>query len=244
MSEQTFGGIIHTMKNTGSGSRMPSQVYFLPTKFIWPEYAEWGSGSPENYEMIDRLCHDKGRNKIVKKLVRKFASKKKISMVLTERVWHAKQLFDYFKSKGLVVGLVIGDQKSRKRKSIPELSDEQFESLKMFDADSELDRIEELSSHRKIDVIIGTQKGDVGLSIETVDRLFIFTPSTPRRFNQQKGRAERGHTKNILKRFGKKDKPWTILLYDVRMPRLKQKADLLKDHFKNIKPFKSRSQKK
>ncbi len=211
----SFGKVIHSISESANiGSRMRAQVFLVPTDFYSEQYEmrqDWTS-------LIGELSADEARNNKLVSLVKRSIAKGKLCLVLTERVGHAlflKSQFSRFR-----VGLLIGQQQAKKiRESDWPKSWKEY--VTAYNADSEFTRVTKLAAKRKLDVIIATAKGDVGLNVKTIDHGFITTPtgSNTERFNQQKGRAERHHD-------GKKI-PRIYYLWDVKQDRLREAGNVI-----------------
>ena len=104
-----------------------------------------------------------------------------------------------------------------------------------FDHEKEADRVKKLGGQKKLDLIIGTQKGDVSLSIRPIDHLHVTTPtgSNLERFNQQKGRPERDYDKKLEKKFGRKKTPHVYYYWDTRMSKLQESGNKIINAYKN-----------
>lgn len=218
MIYDAFGKIINVIPDTAIGSRMKSKIFLVPTQFESDAY-EW---SPNWTQLLQDLANDKARNKLLLKLVQRSVDKGKVCLILTERRAHA--LYLKFKLKHLRTGLLIGKIAG---KAIRDADWPQAwkDYMHQYDADKEFHRVVKLGEQRKLDVIIATQKGDVGLSIKALDHLFITTPTgaNTERFNQQKGRVERWHEGKAI--------PRVFYLWDVKLDRLREAGNTVMKTF-------------
>lgn len=206
-----LGKVIHIIPESATASsRIKAKIFLVPTKFYSEQY-DMTTNWPD---LLTEMSQDPDRNKLVLKLVKRSVDKKKVCLVLTERVSHALFLKSKL-SKHCKTLLLVGNQTS---KTIRESGwPESWKSyMRDYDADRAYRNVKRLAAKRKVDVIIATQKGDVGLSIKTVDHLFITSPTgtNPERFNQQKGRAERWHEGKSI--------PRVYYLWDVKNDRLRE----------------------
>lgn len=228
----TFGKVIHSISESANiGSRMKAQIFLVPTDFYSEAY-----DMRQNWTgLIGELSDDPERNKLLVSLVKRSISKKKLCLILTERVSHALSLREQF--SGFRVGLLIGQQQAKKIREA-DWPDAWKVFVSSYDADSEFTRVTKLAAKRKLDVIIATAKGDVGLNVKTIDHGFITTPtgSNTERFNQQKGRAERNHD-------GKKV-PRIYYLWDVKQERLREAGNVILKVFPGCGVFRFKSQTK
>lgn len=213
-----FGKVIYEMDDEDVGSRKPARVICVPTKFKSEDYAV-DSNHPA---VITEMLNNKARNKILIKIIKRSLKKKKLCLVMTERREHAMFLRFYFKKYR--TGLLIGDT-SKKQLMECGWSNEWKKFITEMDNDAEFSRIKELAGKRKLDLIITTQKGFVGLSVKTIDHGFASTPTgiNMELFNQQKGRVERDHDKKLKRKFGEKKTPKLFYLWDCKIEKF-QKA--------------------
>jgi len=213
----SFGKIIHKIEDKNIESRIKAKIYLIPTKFYDEDYDD---NPNQRVSMITNMCEDTERNKLILYMVRRSVAKGKICLILTERKEHAIRL--KFHLSKLRTGFLIG---STSKESICNMgfSDRVKNYMLDLDLESEEKRVFNLARKRKLDVIVGTQKVDVGLDIRTLDHLFLTMPSgnNIERFNQQKGRIERSHG-DLEKYFGEKAIPKVYYFWDVKMERLKE----------------------
>lgn len=226
----TFGRVISEMEDKDVGSRRPSKIFLLPTNFHSEHYDE----TRDRPTVIHEITEDEERNALILKAIKRSIKKKKICLVLTERKAHALNLM--FKLKGYSTGLLIGKTTSKEIRESDWLP-EWKEFMRGFDATKEYQRIVEKGNDRDIDVIIATQKGDVGINIRTIDHLFITTPSAVNmeRFNQQKGRCERDYDEELEDRFGVKDQPQVYYFWDVHHGDFQKAGNSIMRKYKNTK---------
>lgn len=219
----SFGKVLHEVQDVAVGSRMKAKIYLVPTLFRSDRY-EWNAN---HIHLLDDMMVDQDRNEIIFRLIRRSVKKKKLVLVLVERKYQAMLLRFAFEKYGFKTGLLLG------KTNVKYAEDNQWpehwvDFISSFDSDKEFDRVNKLSEKKKLDVIIGTQKADVGLNIKTLDHVAVTTPSghNIERFNQQKGRCER-----YLK--GKKT-PAIFYIWDVKMDRTREAGNSISRNFPGV----------
>lgn len=206
----TFGKILHEVPEVETGSRKKAKIVMIPTEFESQEYL-WNNNWTQ---LINSMSEDEGRNKLILKRVRRSLEKGKFVLILTERrshaLWFRFALQDQYKTAMLLGNISAKDIRTS---GWPKAWKEYVKNL---DNDAEFVRVKELGEKRELDVVIATQKGDVGISIRTLDHLHITTPTGNdiERFNQQKGRIER--------EFPGKETPRVYYYWDVNMEKLRE----------------------
>ena len=226
----TFGKVIVDIPDVDIGSRRPAKIFMVPTRFYSDDYDESGSWTM----LINELTENRKRNKLIVKCVTRSLKKKKLCLILTERKKHALWLRFYFEKRGYRTGLLIGHTSPKEiRNAKWKKSWKEF--MVGFDHEKEADRVKKLGGQKKLDLIIGTQKGDVSLSIRPIDHLHVTTPtgSNLERFNQQKGRPERDYDKKLEKKFGRKKTPHVYYYWDTRMSKLQESGNKIINAYKN-----------
>jgi len=227
-----FGKLIHVIEDNDIGSRKKARINLVPTKYENDSY-EFNKRTPE---LLNDMARDKSRNKIIIKRTLQKTSKKKLVLILVERKFQALYLLEQLQKENLKVKLLVG----KFTKSDVDDADDWKESWKEFaskyDDDKEFFEVKRLGTEKSIDVIVATQKGDVGLSIKTVDHVIVTTPTggNLERFNQQKGRAERDYDKELKKKFGKKPTPSVDYLWDTKIESLRKKGNNILKNFTNV----------
>lgn len=229
----SFGKVIHNIPDTAIGSRLKSRIYMVPTKFTSDQYE-----MNQNWvQLLGELTEDERRNQLIVKMVRRSLANNKLCLILTERKAHA--LWLKFAFKDVATGLLLG-QTTTKEARESGWPDEWKKFIHSFDHDKEFLRVQELGEQRKLNVIIATQKGDVGINIRTIDHLHITTPTggNQERFNQQKGRVERSHDSELEKRFGPKATPKVYYYWDVKIEKLRNAGNNISKHFAEVSVLK------
>ena len=214
----SFGKIINVIPDTNVGSRMKAKIFLVPTQFTSDSY-EWSFNWTR---LLQELADDSDRNKLLLKMVKESVEQNKLCLILTER--RSQALYLKFKLKHLRTGFLVGKVPT---KAIRESSwpGAWKEYMSTYDADKEFSRVVKKGESRELDVIIATQKGDVGVNIKTIDHLYITTPTggNTERFNQQKGRVERWHEGKAI--------PRVFYLWDVKVDRLREAGNTVMKTF-------------
>ena len=214
----SIGKVICEMKDKDVGSRRPSRVFLIPTDFHSEEYDE----TQNHVNLLTEMSQDNDRNKLILKAVKRSIKNGKQCLILTERKYQA--LYFKYALKGYSVGLLVGETSSREIRESG-WRDEWKKFMKSYDSHNAYKSVKSLGEKKKLDVIIATQKGDVGVNIRTIDHMFITTPTgtNMERFNQQKGRCERDYNVALEEKFGVKATPHVYYFWDVNHEKL-QKA--------------------
>lgn len=230
----TFGKIIYQINDdTSIGSRKKSRIFMVPTKFDDEGDYEM---SRNKTQLITAMTEDEERNRLILNCVKnKSLKRKKQTLILTERREHAVMLRFAFHEMGFKTGLLIGEQT---KKAIIEAGWKKSwqDWLLGLDYNKEFERVKKLGEKRKLDVIVGTQKADVGISVRTLDHVHITTPTGGdiKRFNQQKGRVERDHDEALRKLFGNKATPLVFYYWDTRIEKIRDEGNNIIKNFGNV----------
>lgn len=209
----SFGNVICEIEDKNVGSRRPSRVFLIPTDFHSEEYDETRS----TVNLLTEMAEDQERNELILKAVKRSIKKGKQCLILTERRHQA--LFFKFALSGYRVGLLLGHVTTKELKHSDWPADwKKF--IKNYDSYNAFEKVQKLAEKKKLDVIVSTKKGDVGLSVRTIDHTFITTPTATNmeRFNQQKGRCERDYNTALEEKFGVKATPHVYYFWDVNHP--------------------------
>ena len=115
-----------------------------------------------------------------------------------------------------------------------------------YNDDEAFFEIKKLGVEKKLDIVIATQKGDVGLNNKTFDHLIITTPTggNIEKFNQQKGRVERDYDEILVKKFGKKKTPTVDYLWDLKHDSLRSKGRKIMNNYANVNILQTKGKKK
>lgn len=202
----TIGDVLYQAEEKESNSKIFSQIYPTPSRF---------RPSEDGYtSIISEAGRSEDRNiRIAKSALRK-VKEGKIVIIFVERKEQAGALAKLLSK--FRVHLLVG-KVPPKELELMDLPMKAKEFLRRNDnPEKALDEVKELALQRELDIIIATQKGEVGLSIETLDHAIVTTPvgNNPERFNQLKGRVERKHKGSILEKFGEKETPTVEIIVD------------------------------
>ena len=234
-----FGKVIHEVSNANQESRKPSRIFLVPTKFKSHIFEDEGGSLGMLYSaFMEELTENEKRNRLILKMVRRSIEKKKLCLILTERRLHAMNLLFQLK-KDFRCGLLIGNFPHKETADWP---DDWRKFMTGFSAEKEFDRVQRLADERKIDVVVATQKGDVGLNFRTIDHVFVTTPTgaNAERFNQQKGRGEREHSKEQIAQFGPKATPHVYYFWDTSMEKFQRAGNAIMRAFPGTTVFSQR----
>ena len=227
MTFDGFGPIRTQAVEKASASKILSKVYLIPTNYEDDEYGEDGNYS----NMITRMAKDKERNIFICKRALAKVRKDKLVLIFVERKEQAGILFNMLSN--FRIDMLLGSVNKKKIMEDPNLSNSVKKTLINYDDVTAYERIKTLANKKKLQIIIGTQKAEVGLSIRTIDHLIVTTPcgNNLERFNQIKGRAERTYSEEQEKYFGgKKPQPTIDVLVD-KMNVSRRSADSIKDKY-------------
>jgi len=220
----TFGPVRSIVRETNSDSKILSDITLVPTKYSDEIYSE-----DQNYSgLITRMGQDKNRNILICRRAIKKVREDKLVMIFVERKEQAGILAKMLSK--FRVDMLTG---SMDKKSISEVSSRGARKiLENYDESTAYNRIKLLTDKKKLDIIIGTQKAEVGLSIRPLDHLIITTPAggNPERFKQIKGRVERTYSTEQEEYFGfKKSIPTIDVLVDYSINSSRNAADTIKE---------------
>lgn len=242
----TFGPVRVKIAETNSASKILSKVNIVPSPFE-TEYDSYG-------EMLIKAGMDKQRNILICKTVIRKVKEGKLCMIFVERKAQAVLLFRMLSN--FKVDMLLGPTNwkdyslphlrkkwAAKNKRVPEmaeyaaknLSPKALAVLKNYDHTAAFDRIKRLADRKKLQIIIGTQKAEVGLSIRALDYGCITTPvgNNPERFNQIKGRFERTYSDEQEEFFGhKKPEPQIDVICDYKIKNSREAADAIREIYK------------
>lgn len=226
MTFDAFGPIRVEAIERASDSKILSQINLIPSNYQDYDYQEDGNYS----NMITRMAKDKERNVLICKRALAKVRKGKLVMIFVERKEHAGIL--YHMLSNFRVDMLIGAVDKKKLREDPSISKQAKKVLLNYDEITAYDRIKRLADRKKLQIIIGTQKIEVGLSIRPVDHGIVTTPigNNLERFNQVKGRVERTYSKEQEEYFGhKKARPTLDVIVDYKMNVSKRASDNIKE---------------
>lgn len=198
------GEVIYRSDDSNTDSKTMAEIFSTPTNFRPQE--EHPSAIKTEMSQI------RERNILIAKRAVTAVKNNKQVMIFVERKEQAAVL-GKFLSK-FRVGFLMGNLT---KKEIAELdvSDKAKEILLNNDPETAFDDVKEKCLKKELDIVICTQKGEVGLSIETLGHgIVTFPVGNIERFNQIKGRFERKHKEERLEKYGEKPTPYIEMIVD------------------------------
>lgn len=234
-----FGQLLHAIPDSGIGSRKKSRINLVPTKYEDDEY-----DLNKNYvALMNNMARDVKRNRIIIKRTLQKTKKKKLVLILVERKYQALYLWEHLKNENLKVRLLVGKTSKAEIREADDWEQSWKRKMSKYDDDKAFFQVKKLGTAKKIDVIVATQKGDVGLNIKTIDHVIVTTPTggNLERFNQQRGRAERDYDEELIALFGKKKTPTVDYIWDLKIESLRKKGRKILNNFNNVHILQKRS---
>jgi superfamily II DNA or RNA helicase len=243
-----LGPIIYKAVDKDSSSKIKARILLVKTAFNSDDYA-W---SGDRTTLVNELASDAKRNHLIIKRTLFRIKQKKIVLILVERRAHVAILMHLLKKKGIEPRAIMANSSPKSlrleiKNTFPKYIDsEVLEYFNTYNADKELEVIKELAYHKQIEVVIGTQKAFVGMSIKTLDVLMCTTPTgmNTEQFTQKVGRVERsyGNDEFLLKNYGKKETPIVEYFWDYKIPQLKRSGDnLLENYNRKVSVYKEKN---
>lgn len=234
---EALGPIRAIAKDVDSGSKIKCRIVMVKSQYKNDEYS-WGG---DRASMLNDMARDGKRNSLIIKRTMKRVNQGKIVLILVERRVHVAILSHLLNRKGIDAHYIMGKvggkelQKEIKNEFPKYISQEIIDKFLNYDADTDVEKTKEMAYHKKVQVIIGTQKAFVGMSIKTIDVCLIATPTgmNLELFNQKVGRCERsyGDDEYLLKTFGQKPQPITEYIWDVKMPSFKRSGENIIENY-------------
>lgn len=181
---------------------------------IFKTMTGWGPlEATDHVGIISEAARDPERNRRICRSAIREVKQGKIVLIFVERKEQAAvlaKLLSKFRTH-LLIGLV-----SPKEIYELDISDRAKDYLLNNDPNKALEDVKALAMNRDLDIVIATQKAEVGMSIETFNHEIITTPMGKdiERFHQAKGRVERKHKEARLKKFGEKEIPTVEIMVD------------------------------
>lgn len=228
-----FGNLIFSIPDCDIKTRKKSRINLVPSEYENDSY-DFNS----NYtELLNDMARNKKRNKLIVKRTVQKTKKKKLVLILVERKFQALYLYDLLTRKEkLKVKLLVGKTTKKELSNADDWKSSWKMVMKNYNDDEEFFAIKKLGNAKKIDVIIATQKGEVGLNIKTIDHVIVSTPTggNLERLNQQKGRCERDYDKKLKRTFGNKGTPSVDYIWDIKIDKVKRKGSNILKNFNNV----------
>lgn len=233
-----FGPVVTRVRETNTDSKIICNINIVHTKYKDLAYEE-----DNNYSgMITRMARDSVRNILICKRAIKHVKQGDLVIIFVERKEQAgilAQMLSKFR-----VDLLTGPISKDDISLIPSLSIRRL--LTAYDHKNAYARITKLAEFKKLDIIIGTQKAEVGLSIRSINYGLVTTPmNNHERLKQIKGRIERTYSDVQVQRFGGlKHTPLLEVLLDNGLGPSERAADTIETTYKKrvkiIKPISRR----
>lgn len=221
---------IYVMPSSDARNVKPAKIFLIKTNYKNDDY-EMTLRSPE---LLNDMSEDEKRNNIiVKRAIKKFKNNK-IVLILVERKKQALILDNILSQYGYIGRLLVG-LTTKKEIEKSDWPDEWITKMRSYDPLKESEQLIKMALDKKLNYVIATQKGNVGLSIRTLDHAIVTTPTNIKLFNQKKGRVERDYDESLIKKFGNKKTPSIDYLWDYKINPLKNKGYDIMNNFSNVK---------
>lgn len=243
MITDAIGPVIHRAEDSDtSGTRIKCELNLVRTRYEDESYAFDGSYS----NLITRMAGDEERNQLIVDRAQRWIEDDRLILILIERKFQSAILHEMLQDLGYKGVLFIGKMDAKELKK-SNLTKSQREILSGYDDNKAEDLAVRLGLKKKINYIIGTQKGNVGLSIRTIEAGLVTTPTgnNLKLLEQKVGRIERRYDDELTAKFGEKRVPQMDYLWDRRIPSLKRQGFNIRDRFqrkiKTVNPYKGES---
>jgi len=226
--EDTLGEVVYNAEEVDGDSKILADIHLLST-----EYRDYDYEFDHQYSnLITRMSLDKTRNTNILRRVVKQVNNGLQCMILVERKEQACLLTSALTKKGIKTALLIGPLS---KKSIKQFKSKAAQKVALeYDDKKAYDYVKKNAEAKKIQVIIGTQKAEVGLSVRTLNFGIVTTPmgsNVKDRLNQIVGRFERTHGSDLEKKYGVKPRPVVELLIDDKIRSFKRHRKAIKDFY-------------
>lgn len=233
----SFGEPIKRFEEKESQSKIKSKITLIPTEYEDEDY----EFDKNNVGLETRASMDSERNSIILKRTIRKLQLGKIVLIIVPRKYQAFRLF-WKLNQTYRVKLLVGNVN---KDDIPEQANPDVAKFMLEYKDNDSYEIcKELAERKELDVIIGTQKAEVGISITTIDHIVIGSMATGNyeRFNQIVGRVERKYKAHQVEAFGhEKPVPTVEALWDKKISSRKGDFRTLKSKYgKRIKVLMSK----
>ena len=226
--EDTLGEVVYNAEEVDGDSKILADIHLLST-----EYRDYDYEFDHQYSnLITRMSLDKTRNTNILRRVVKQVNKGLQCMILVERKEQACLLTSALRKKGIKTALLIGPLS---KKSIKQFKSKAAQKVALeYDDKKAYDYVKKNAEEKNIQVIIGTQKAEVGLSVRTLGFGIVTTPmgsNVKDRLNQIIGRFERTHGSELEEKYGVKPRPVVELLIDDKIRSFKRHRKAIKDFY-------------
>lgn len=227
LTEDAFGPILHKAEEKDSDSKILANIQFYRTNYSSIDYEL----DKNAVELLNNMAVDETRNRLILTRLQQRVKAGEQCLVLVQRKEQCFLLSSALKKLGFRVGVLAGNVS---KKEITKFKYQMTkDEAKTYDYKKSYEDVKRLGELRELDVIIGTQKAEVGLSIRTLNYLMVATPISDieNRFNQMLGRVERSHGEELEKKFGKKPIPTCEVLWDVELSLSNKMRHLIQDFY-------------
>jgi superfamily II DNA or RNA helicase len=226
-----FGEVLHTAVEKDSASKIKAMINCVETDYEDEDY-KWDRN---HSQLLTRMALDQGRNTFILRRVITRVNAGLQCLIFVERKLQAFILAAALMKKGIRVAMLLGKMEEDQIDCLSGLSRQMaldyedkkaFEYLVKFGNDKE-----------QVQVIIGTQKIEVGVSIRTLNYAIATTPvagspeAVADRFNQMVGRIERTHSDELVEKYGVKPVPVFEALVDTNVSGMQKHITNIKRHY-------------
>jgi hypothetical protein len=228
-----FGEVLHKAVEKDSASKIKSNIFVVETDYEDADY-QWDRN---HSKLLTRMALDKDRNTFILRRVLTRANAGLQCLIFVERKLQAFILAAALMKKGVRVAMLLGKIEDDQIANLTGLSRtlaEDYEDKKAFEY-----LVKYGNDKSQVQVVIGTQKIEVGVSIKTLNYAIATTPiaSTPMsvadRMNQMVGRIERTHGPELEEKYGVKPTPVFEALVDLRIDSMQKHSTNIKRHYGN-----------
>jgi len=211
LTYDSFGKITAEAENKASDSKIPAKIVFSHTRFM--------STESDYTQLITEIALDKERNIFLCKKALHYVRQGKQVIIFVERKEQAGILARMLKKfkVDMVIGPINKKVITRQDKHGKYLVHKDVrEILLNYDDKTAFDRVKSLAGSRLLNIVIGTSKAEVGMSIRTFDvaLVSVLAGANHRRLEQIRGRVERTHSSEQEAKFGIKETPIVDVIVD------------------------------
>lgn len=228
-----FGDVLHVAKEKDSASKIKAMINIVESDYEDEDY-KWDRN---HSQLLTRMALDEGRNTFILRRVLTRVNAGLQCLIFVERKLQAFILAAALMKKGIRVALLLG-----------KIDDDQIDCLSGLARQLALDYEDKKAfeylvkfgnDKAHVQVVIGTQKIEVGVSIRTLNYAIATTPvagspeSVADRFNQMVGRIERTHSDEQVEKYGTKAVPVFEALVDTSVSGMQKHVTNIKRHYGN-----------
>lgn len=228
-----FGEVLHIAKEKDSASKIKSNIFVVETDYEDADY-QWDRN---HSKLLTRMALDKDRNTFILRRVLTRVNAGLQCLIFVERKLQAFILAAALMKKGVRVAMLLGKIEDDQKENLTGLSRtlaDEYEDKKAFEY-----LVKNGNDKSQVQVIIGTQKIEVGVSIKTLNYAIATTPiagspeAVADRMNQMVGRIERTHGPELEEQYGLKPVPVFEALVDMQVNGMMKHSTNIKRHYKN-----------